>query len=372
MRSIGNPPMPPLALISSTAISMESFAVWPHSAPLPVNDARQPILTLRPESFCAWAFSVDDTNDAQDMMAATASDAGSRPGTLIAPHLPEFSYPQRAVADSRCLVEPIYPAVLPDLGTSVAFRVWGLRVGLLPKVGLLHLGRVEKLPPRSAQGNPASLHHIAAVGDLQRLARVLLDEEDRLAFLLELTQDQENSRDELGGEAQRRLIEQQQRRARHQRATDREHLLFAAAQRGSQLVTSCAQGGKPLKDRIDVSADLRIAARECAHAQVIEHRHALEDGPAFRHLAEAQGNDFVRRTMDDALASEFDPACRRPYQAGDGFQKGRLTRTVRADQSNDLPPVDRQANIVQHFDFAVPGPEPHDGEHRHRSTSSPR
>src|SRR5215467_10648035 len=83
MSSMGRPPTPPLALISSTAISMESFAVWPHSAPLPVNDARQPILTLRPESFCAWAFSVDDTNDAQDMMAATASDAASRPGTLM-------------------------------------------------------------------------------------------------------------------------------------------------------------------------------------------------------------------------------------------------------------------------------------------------
>src|SRR5215510_13386738 len=133
MSSMGRPPTPPLTLISSTAISMESFAVWPHSAPLPVNDTRQPILTLRPESFCAWASSVDDTNDAQDMMAATASDAGSRPGTLIAPHLPEFSYPQRALTDSRCLVEPVYPAVCPILAPPSPFACGDFGSGCCPR-----------------------------------------------------------------------------------------------------------------------------------------------------------------------------------------------------------------------------------------------
>src|SRR5205823_11795464 len=68
--------------------SMESFAVWPHSAPLPVNEARQPILTLRPASFCASAFCVDDT---RDTMAAMASDVRRFPGTLIALHLPKCS-----------------------------------------------------------------------------------------------------------------------------------------------------------------------------------------------------------------------------------------------------------------------------------------
>src|SRR5260370_37903334 len=53
MSSIGRPPMPPAALISSTAISMEIFAVWPHSAPLPLKGTKQPILTLRPSSLVA-------------------------------------------------------------------------------------------------------------------------------------------------------------------------------------------------------------------------------------------------------------------------------------------------------------------------------
>src|SRR5262249_38603255 len=58
MSSMGRPPTPPLALISSTAISIDSLAVCPHSAPLPVNEAKQPTLTLLPESFCALAASI--------------------------------------------------------------------------------------------------------------------------------------------------------------------------------------------------------------------------------------------------------------------------------------------------------------------------
>src|SRR5215210_8035688 len=49
------PPTPPLPLISSTAISIEALPATPHSAPLPVTGARQPIFPLRPVSFCACA-----------------------------------------------------------------------------------------------------------------------------------------------------------------------------------------------------------------------------------------------------------------------------------------------------------------------------
>src|SRR5437660_273835 len=47
------PPTPPLALISSTARSIETLAAVPHSAPLPVIEARQPIFTLRPARLAA-------------------------------------------------------------------------------------------------------------------------------------------------------------------------------------------------------------------------------------------------------------------------------------------------------------------------------
>src|SRR5258708_51124 len=112
--------MPPLALISSTAISIESFAPWPHSAPLPVRETRQPILTLRPS-------------------------------TLAAP---------------SCVF---------------SCRMRG-------EVGALHFGHVQQLLARSAQNDPAAFHDVAPVGNLQRLPGVLLDQQNRLAFLFEFAE----------------------------------------------------------------------------------------------------------------------------------------------------------------------------------------
>src|SRR5262249_29950663 len=165
-------------------------------------------------------------------MAAMASAAGSFPGTNIIPSSQIWLPSKRPwLAGLARWGAPNQSHGVSDLFTSIVFGLSGFLIGPLPKVGLLHVGRVEKLLPRSAQSDAASLHHVAAVGDLQRLARVLLDEEDRLALLLQLAQGQEYLRDELGREPQRRLVEQEQRGARHQRASDRQHLLLAAAQR---------------------------------------------------------------------------------------------------------------------------------------------
>src|ERR1700730_5907975 len=80
MRSIGTPPTPPLALISSTAISIDTLAAWPHSAPLPVADTWQPIFTLRPASLapCAWT-----SGTARARAAATASQTAKSPALLM-------------------------------------------------------------------------------------------------------------------------------------------------------------------------------------------------------------------------------------------------------------------------------------------------
>src|SRR5213075_3517041 len=66
------PPTPPFALISSTAISIEALPATPHSAPLPVTGARQPIFTLRPASCCACTSCAAVTMPASVSEAATA------------------------------------------------------------------------------------------------------------------------------------------------------------------------------------------------------------------------------------------------------------------------------------------------------------
>src|ERR1700730_13131 len=80
MRSIGSPPTPPLALISSTAISIDTLAAWPHSAPLPVSDTLQPIFTLRPASLAPCPSAAGAV---MASAAATASQAAKVGAGLI-------------------------------------------------------------------------------------------------------------------------------------------------------------------------------------------------------------------------------------------------------------------------------------------------
>jgi hypothetical protein len=65
---------------------MEIFAAWPHSAPLPVKEAMQPILTLRPASLAASALCVDD---ATSTMTAAANAQMEFQSSLIVIALPK-------------------------------------------------------------------------------------------------------------------------------------------------------------------------------------------------------------------------------------------------------------------------------------------
>src|SRR5689334_5044027 len=100
---------------------------------------------------------------------------------------------------------------------------------MLPKIGLLNLWHIQQLLARSAEHDPAPLHYISAVGNLECLTSVLLDQKDRFALLLQLAKRQEYPGDELGRQAKRGLVEQQQPWPCHQRASDGQHLLLAAA-----------------------------------------------------------------------------------------------------------------------------------------------
>src|SRR5688572_5131074 len=98
----------------------------------------------------------------------------------------------------------------------------------------------------------ARLHHIAAIRDLERQTRVLLDQKDRDAERRNLAHDREDLRHQLRRESHRRLVEQEQLRAGHQRARDREHLLLAAGKRAGSLPGSFAQARKRRELTLDV------------------------------------------------------------------------------------------------------------------------
>ena len=94
----------------------------------------------------------------------------------------------------------------------------------------------------------AVCEHVGPVGEGDRALRALLDEEDGDAPLADLL-DLEDRVDELGREAERRLVEQQHVRPRDQGARDCELLLLAAGERPglapSKGLDDREEGGDP-------------------------------------------------------------------------------------------------------------------------------
>src|SRR2546430_9519824 len=79
-------------------------------------------------------------------------------------------------------------------------------------------------PPRSTLFPYTTLfrsEEVRPVREGQRRLDVLLHEEDRHATPIDLAQDAEDGLDEARREAERRLVEDQERRTRHERAPDR-------------------------------------------------------------------------------------------------------------------------------------------------------
>src|SRR5207253_9547261 len=100
--------------------------------------------------------------------------------------------------------------------------------------------------------------------------------------------------------------------------------------------------------------------------------HSLKDRAAFRHMADAEPDNLVRRAAHDAAAFELDAAGVWLQQAGNGLEQRGLARAIGADQRDDLPLQDFEAKIVQHLDFAVTRTQALYAQQRHRRTSSPR
>ena len=50
---------------------------------------------------------------------------------------------------------------------------------------------------------------------------------------------------------------------------------------------------------------------ECAHLQVLQHRHARKYPPSLRHMRDAAPRDFERRKLRDVLTLELDGSGRR-------------------------------------------------------------
>src|SRR5260221_1259914 len=147
----------------------------------------------------------------------------------------------------------------------------GRRRQLDAEVGAREGGRAEQLLAGAGLHDRAGLEDVRAVCDLERLRRVLLDEEDRDALRVDLADDLEVRLDEDRREPERGLVEHQELWLRHERAADREHLLLAARQGSRELRDALLQAGEELEDAVHVLLDPgRILPEERPHPQVVD------------------------------------------------------------------------------------------------------
>ena len=98
----------------------------------------------------------------------------------------------------------------------------------------------------------AETHDISAIGDGKAFPGILLDQENGETIGLQTADHLEHLIDDNRSKTERRLIEQQHFRARHQRAGDHQHLLFATGQGARRLPRPLCQDREALQQRCRV------------------------------------------------------------------------------------------------------------------------
>ena len=197
--------------------------------------------------------------------------------------------------------------------------------------------------------------YVAAIGQLQRLVGVLLNQEDRHPLLAQLLDGIENLLNDNRRQPQRRFIQQQQARLAHQSATDRQHLLLAAGHGAGALNTAFMQTREQLIHPFDAGMKLVAVGKKTAHRQVLFHRHARKDASPFRHDRHRFTHDFRRLPVGNILTVKDNAPAGSPRIAAQRTEQGGFPCAVGADKRDDLALFDMQADVVQCLNLAVVG-----------------
>src|SRR5437868_1238114 len=79
-----------------------------------------------------------------------------------------------------------------------------------------------------------------------------------------------------------------------------------------------------------------------AHKEVFMHGQIREDHPPFRHMRQTARDNLVSRFICDLLIEELHRAGARLHHTRNGTKSCGFARTIRPDQRNDTPLLDRE------------------------------
>src|SRR5437588_2246539 len=159
------------------------------------------------------------------------------------------------------------PALAPAVGLD---RLVAL-LAAAAQIELLHVLIALQLLRLTLEHDVPALHDVPEMRDREREVRILLDEEEgRFLLPIDPSDDGEDLLHEQRREPERRLVEQDQFRPRHQRAADGEHLLLPSREISGQPPAEIAQPGKIVEAHLPIALQLRaVVPGEPAHGDVL-------------------------------------------------------------------------------------------------------
>ena len=216
---------------------------------------------------------------------------------------------------------------------------------------------------RQAVGDQlAVVQHVDAVGDVHDHVHVVLDQQHRVADLLQVADEAQQLHALRRVHAGGGLVQQQELCIRGHRAGDLHLALLAVGQALGVAVDVLAQAdGVQNLDGLDGLVALLPAegggAEQAleevvlrvdvgAHQNVLDDAHLGEEAQVLEGAGDAAGDDLLRRFAVDALIQEGDCTVGDLIDAGEHVEHGGLARAVGADQRDDLALIHMEADVV--------------------------
>ena len=241
-----------------------------------------------------------------------------------------------------------------------------LVVGHSPRYAFLDVVIREERFGVVGHDDMAGLQHVAVVRHTQRLVGVLLDQQDGDALPVDVLDDVEDVTHQERGQAERRLVQQQEFRPAHQGTGHSEHLLFTPGHGAGVLADALLQAREQAQDAVIVLPDARrVFAGVGPKFQVLAHGHVGEHAAPLGRMPDAEFDDLIGGQSRNIFAFEHDapgsllgtrPEIARKCRAFPG--------TVGADQGDDLSCGDGQRDARKGPDRTVGDRQVFDGQHR--------
>src|SRR6266478_2700518 len=220
---------------------------------------------------------------------------------------------------------------------------------------------------------PAGLEEVGVVGEVEGHRRVLLHQEHAHPLLLvDRSHDAEDLAHHQGGQAERRLVEQEQAGARHERPRDRQHLLLAPRERARLLPAALGEDREIPVDLLVVLAEARLLPpRVGSEAEVLLDAQVHERAATLRGVGDAEAHDVLGGLAVDPLAVEAHLAAGLYHSAHRPERRG-LAGSVGAEDRGDAAALHREREPVEHLGPPVLGGQVFRFQQRRHQLSLPR